>query len=258
MTKKILIIFLGAVLTQMGCVDRAKRADEALVHYQIAQQLIVKDESTQAISEALKAAEADPDNPEIQNFLGLLYAQKAENEKAEDCFRRSIKLDSKYSDARNNLCWLLIEKSRYDEAIQQCRKAVENVTYATPERAYHNMGVAYERKGEIPKAVEAYKKGLIHNKKFVMTLKNLAKIHLNEKAYKDALPLLETASKICNSNPKGAWGSECPESHYQLAMLFVQMKKRAQAVAELKDCVKADEGKGTYGQKCRASLKVYE
>jgi type IV pilus assembly protein PilF len=258
MTRKTIILLLGFSMIQVACVDRAKRSEEAMVHFQIAQQLIAKDESTQALSEAIKAAATDPDNAEIQNFLGLLYAQRAENEKAEACFRKSIHADGKYSEARNNLCWLLAEKGSYDEAIQQCTQAVENVTYATPERAYHNMGIVFERKGDVPKAIDAYKKGLIHNKNFVKSLRNLSKIYLTQNAPRESFPLLEAASKACNASPRGAWGYDCPEVHYQLAMLYVQMKKRDRVIAELKDCVKADDEKGAYGQKCRTSLKIYQ
>jgi type IV pilus assembly protein PilF len=256
--KKALVIGLVLALGPLGCMGTdPKRADQAMVHYQVAYDLSTKGEMTQSMSEALKASELDPDNSIIQSFVGLLFYQRGEYEKAEEYLRKSVKLDPKYSEAQNNLCLLLGEKGKYDEAILHCTKAIENVTYATPERAYHNMGVAYERKGDLAKATESYKKGLIHNKNFVKTLRNLAVIYLNQKDTKDAQPLLESASVACNKSPRGAWGPDCAEVHYRLAMLYVQMKKRDRVAAELKNCVNAEDEKGVYGQKCRTTLKIY-
>lgn len=255
--KRGVVLLLGFTMLQFGCVDRVKRAEDALVHYQIAQQLISKDKSTQALGEGMKAAKMDPKNHEIQNFVGLLYAQRADLDKAEGYFRKSVKAKSDYSEAHNNLCWLLVEKGRHKDAIKHCQKAVENVLYMTPERAFHNMGIAYERAGDPAKAIEAYKKGLVHNKNFVKTLRNLSKIYLDKKDLKKAFPLLQRASKACKASPKGSWGADCPEVHYRLAMIFLKAKNRGQVISELKSCVKADDEKGSYGQKCRTNLKVY-
>ncbi len=251
-------IFLFAVcfgVTACGA-GKAKRVEEADLHYQMAQRLIKKDETVQAMSEALQAAELDPEHAEYQNLLGLLFVQRGNRAKAETYFRESVRLDPKYSEGHNHLCAVLIEKGEYDDAIDHCTQAASKVTYGTPERAYHNMGRAHEQKGETSLAVAAYKKALLHNKNFVMSLRALGEIHLKRKELKKAISSLESARKVCKASPAGIWRLECPASFYQLALAYVQLRNRKKAVVAFQECVQADE-KGTYAAKCRRNLKLY-
>lgn len=241
-----------------ACAQDPKQIEQADIHFRVARQLLAKNETTQAMAEAVRAEKLDSQNAEIQNFLGLLYVQRRELDKAEKYFRRSIKLDPKYSEAQNHLCALYIERENYDQAIAHCTKAVENVMYGTPERAYHNMGIAYQRKGNTKQAIEAYRKGLIHNRNFVMSLKSLGKLYFNQGNYKKAVRTLGRAAKVCKASPKGSWLTECPESHYQLAIAFVKLQKRKQAMAAFQDCINSSWGsEERYGKKCRARLKLY-
>jgi Tfp pilus assembly protein PilF len=45
----------------------------------------------------------DPQNPEIQNFLGLALNQEGQRKPAETAFRKAIELDPGYGSAHNNL-----------------------------------------------------------------------------------------------------------------------------------------------------------
>lgn len=250
-----MVFFLVGLL---GCSsDKPKQAKEAELHSQLAQNLLNKGEATQALAELLRAEQLDPKNPEIQNLLGLAYSEKDLLDDAERCFRKAVELDKDYSEARNHLCAVFITRGRYDDGIAECSKAVENVLYATPERAYHNMGYAYEKKGNVPKAIESYQKGLIHNRNFVLSRKALADIYTQQKKYPQAKAELENARKACEASPKGAWGTACPDSLYLLGMTYVKLKQRASAAEVFKECMKSDE-EGDYGKKCRDNLKALE
>ncbi len=257
MIKKPSILIL-ITLGIFSCAPDPKRIEEADVHFRAANQLLIKGDPIQAMAEGLRAAKLDPKNSEIQNLLGILYIQRNDFDQAEKYFRESVHLQSTYSEGHNHLCALLIEKTKYDQAIKHCMKAVENVTYPTPERAYHNMGIAYERKGDISQAIEAYKRGLVHNKNFVMSLKAYGKLLYDQRSYREAVGVLESAAKVCNEVPKGTWRTECPESFYLLSLTYIALKKRKEAVTALKGCVSADEEKGDYGKKCEANLRIYK
>ncbi len=58
------------------------------------------DDALDALS---RAAKANPQNPEIQNYLGATLAQKGLRTQAETAFRKVIELDPNYASAHNNL-----------------------------------------------------------------------------------------------------------------------------------------------------------
>lgn len=58
--------------------------------------------------------------------------------------------------AHFNLGSMLVERSRYDEAIQQYRQTLRATTEHTPQ-IYYNLGVAFERKGDVSQALDYFR-----------------------------------------------------------------------------------------------------
>jgi tetratricopeptide (TPR) repeat protein len=50
-----------------------------------------------------RAAKLDPQNPQVQNFLGVALAQKGLRTQAETAFRKAVEIDPEYGDAHKNL-----------------------------------------------------------------------------------------------------------------------------------------------------------
>ena len=81
------------------------------------------DDALDALS---RAAKLDPQNPEIQNYLGLALSQKGERKAAETAFRKAIELDPNYASAHNNLAvfyitakppWVALARWHYQKAL---------------------------------------------------------------------------------------------------------------------------------------------
>ena len=64
---------------------------------------LVNKRYTQALEYLLKAQELNPDDTRIFNNLGMSYYFKGKREKALTYLKRSVELDKRNSDARNNL-----------------------------------------------------------------------------------------------------------------------------------------------------------
>jgi len=62
-----------------------------------------QDKFDDALDTLERAAKLDPQNPEIQNFLGVTLAQKGMLARAETALRNAIQLDPNYAAAHNNL-----------------------------------------------------------------------------------------------------------------------------------------------------------
>jgi predicted double-glycine peptidase len=64
------------------------------------------------------------DSPLLWTNLGNAEMQLHHNDEAERAFRRAVAADASSRDALNNLAWLLLQQSRFDEAESLARKAV--------------------------------------------------------------------------------------------------------------------------------------
>ena len=240
----------------ISCAPNPKKMEEASIHFQASKNLYMKGESIQSLVEAEKAQSLDSRNEEVQNFLGLLYAERTDLNKSKDHFYRAIKLKPDYSEARNNLCAFLIQDNKLDEAIIHCQKAIENVSYVTPERAYSNLGLIFLKKGDSTKSEEMHRKALLHNKKFVNSLLFLGKQAFNRNDFVKAKEYLVAADEACQASPVGAWGSSCSESQYHLALTYLKSQQTQPALISFQRCVQNDLGH-EFKQKCQSNLNLY-
>ena len=65
------------------------------------------DEALDALS---RAAKLDPQNPEIQNYLGVTLSHKGLGAAAETALRKALQLDPNYAAAHNNLAVIYISQ----------------------------------------------------------------------------------------------------------------------------------------------------
>lgn len=97
-------------------------------------------------------------------------------EEAEGKYRAAFKADSSLLHAQYGLGGALYEHGKYDEAIEVYGKAAENKTLTAEEAAalLHNLGNAFMKKQDYPKAAEAFKQSLRINPTDEETRYNLA------------------------------------------------------------------------------------
>src|ERR1039457_541074 len=117
-----------------GCANNELHREQAQLHMRIGTGYLSQGKNPQALVELLKAEELDPEEPGIQNNLGLAYYVRKEYAFAEAHFLRAIKTFPKFTDARSNLGRLYTDLGRSDEAIAQLKIASRDLTYPVPER----------------------------------------------------------------------------------------------------------------------------
>ena len=132
-----------------------------------------------ATEELNKALEADPQNADAYNMLGLIalqqghdYVMQAETQSclkgadreavrtdaarkfhdAESKLKRAVELRPAFADAWNNLSVAALQLRNWDLAVESAASALKDPTYADPALARANLGWAYFQKKDLQQA----------------------------------------------------------------------------------------------------------
>ncbi|CAN5618112.1 tetratricopeptide repeat protein [soil metagenome] len=115
-------------------------------------------ETSQAHKILSNLLEANPDDTDALNCLGVVLWKMNHLPEAVFVLERALKVDASYPQARNNLGIVLYQLKRYDEAVDVWRQAI-GLKPDYPE-AHYNMGVALYQSGLLQQSTEAYKECL--------------------------------------------------------------------------------------------------
>lgn len=137
-----------------GCALDSAAKKQASYHYQMGLSYLGENNVTGALVEFTESEKIDPDNHELQNYLGLVYFKKNKFDISEKKYLRAIALKPDYSDARNNLAVTYLEMRRWDDAIYQLKLVTEDIFYQNQSAAGINLAIAYLNKGEFRLAME--------------------------------------------------------------------------------------------------------
>src|SRR5208337_362681 len=93
-----------------------------------------------AFVEFQKTLQLNPGNKDALVNLGYIHLQFDEFEKAKAVFLRAVSIDPQFSDAYTYLGITYIKMHQWKEAIDPLKKALSNVLYKSPERAFYCLG----------------------------------------------------------------------------------------------------------------------
>lgn len=148
-----LILSALAVLLLAGCALGSAARKQATYHFQMGLSNLGENNITSALVEFTAAEKIDPDNHELQNYLGIVYFRKNKLDVSEKKYLRAIALKPDYSDARNNLAVTYLEMKRWEDAIYQLKLVTEDIFYQNQEAAGINLALAYFGKGDFNQAL---------------------------------------------------------------------------------------------------------
>ncbi len=135
--------------------------EDATAHYKLGVAFLDTNKIQRAFVEFQKAYEFNPNDQRVLNAIGIIYLLHFnETEESIKHFKKALKIDPDYSDANNNLGYAYEKSGRYETAISYYQKAVSNLTYPTPEKAYISMGNSYYRLGKFASAVKSYSEAI--------------------------------------------------------------------------------------------------
>ena len=106
-----------------------------------------------------RALELEPDNPEVLNNLGYIYAEEEVNlDEAMSLVQKALKLRPDSGYIADSLGWIYFKKGSYDDALYYLEKAV-NVSPNDPTINEH-LGDVFLAKKNFQKALDLYRKAL--------------------------------------------------------------------------------------------------
>lgn len=201
-----------------------------------------------ALSNLLKAEELDPANAVVQNNLGLVYFFRERYDQSEDHLRNAIKISPKYTEARNNLSRVLIEKGNYPEAEKQLNVVLDDLTYANPEKAYINLGLAKfhqkqysEARASFAKALETLPDDCVSNTYFGRTF-------FETQEYARAAEVLDRAIGFCQKNMYD-------EPHYFSALAYYRLGQKSKSIVRFEELIKYYPT-GKFREKAKGMLEL--
>jgi tetratricopeptide (TPR) repeat protein len=92
------------------------------------------------------------------NELGIAFHNQIELSSALKCYEKSVKLDSHYADAINNMGTIWYERKKYPKAIRAYKRAIAIRSDFSP--FYMNLGYAYFGKKEYDDSIVSFRKAL--------------------------------------------------------------------------------------------------
>ncbi|MDA8170092.1 MAG: tetratricopeptide repeat protein [Nitrospiraceae bacterium] len=158
MLRKTLILCLIAAVASCAGVQTEKEAD---LHYKLGVSSLKDGKYQAAFVEFQRALELNKHDKDIYNALGYVYIKFEDLDKAKQSFEKAVKIDPEFSDAYNNLCLVDYGRKEFSEAVSSCQRALSNPLYATPEKAFFNLGRAYYRLKDYDGAAKAFNSAII-------------------------------------------------------------------------------------------------
>jgi len=133
---------------------------------------------TAALSKLLDAEKIAPDDPYIQNSLGLAYMGKKKDDMAVQAFNKALVLKPDYTEALNNLGAAYLRDEKWDIAIKTFNKVLEDITYPTPHYPLANIGWAQMEQNNYPLAQKYFLSALREVPGFIQAVHGLAQLYI--------------------------------------------------------------------------------
>ena len=149
--------------------------DEALEVLQQGYDLQMKGKVEEAASLYRKSIELFP-TAEAHTFLGWAYSTQGRHDDAISECKKAIEVDPEFGNPYNDIGSYLIDKGQLDAAIPWLEKAVQAKRYESYCFPHYNLGRIWEKKGEWWKAYEAYHHSLSANPEYTLAKKAMARM----------------------------------------------------------------------------------
>ncbi len=145
-------------------------------HINLSRVLMEQGKAQEALPHVEAALRIDSTSSEGHRLLGRLKDELGDPTGAIEQFKRAIVLDPCDAWSINNLAFLYINQSRFEEALAPLARATE--IDSTVAQFHNNLGLALERTGHLVQAADAYRAALAIDSTYQKASVNLARVEV--------------------------------------------------------------------------------
>jgi type IV pilus assembly protein PilF len=243
-----LLITLFICANISACASWSTDEDAADLHFRLGTNQLSNGNYPAALKELMRAAELNPKSPLIQNNLGLAYFVRERFDLAEVHIKKAIDLDSKFTDAHNNLARVYIERGKFEEALNESKIVISDLTFPFPEKGLINAGISTFKLGRFSEASSFFLKALKFQKDNCLANSYLGRCYFESKDYRRSTEALDIAVGYCQN-----LGFD--EPHYYSALSHLQNGDKKKAEARLEEVLRLYQD-GKYRERARDSLEL--
>jgi tetratricopeptide (TPR) repeat protein len=198
------------------------------LHYNTGLSRLGSGKPTYAMVEFLEA-EKYKKTPELYYAMGQTCYELKRYSLSLDYFDKALFMNKDFSKAYVGKGIVLIAMERYDDAIVELKKSLDNIVFHEPESAYYNIAVAYARMNNYESAVENLKTAIKLKPTYIPPYIELARIYKKM----GRLDLSETVlQEVLEQYPKLA------QAHYMLGRIYLEQKRYFAAEMEFKEVIR--------------------
>lgn len=220
-------VFFFSCAHQSQTADKKSKKGEILYSHGTAK--LMSQEYPEALDLLLRAAEELPEDTRVFNNLGMAYYFMKRPGTAIQNLQRSLKIDEKNSDARNNLASVLFSQGRYDEAQKHYELIQEDLVYRHQYRIKYNLALIHLKKGNKTKAISLLTQSAQEEENYCAPKYQLGLMYQQTYNYKEALEWFQKASLgTCYAQPA---------PHFQQAEVLAALNNYEQAKSKYDEII---------------------
>ncbi|MEM1262209.1 MAG: type IV pilus biogenesis/stability protein PilW [Pseudomonadota bacterium] len=160
-------------------VSKGSSNDAAEINYQLGAQYLRQGNLKLARERLERSIEQNPNLPGSHIALALVHEQTGNVDRANDEYRRALKVAPSNPNALNSYAVFLCKQRRYDEGQRYFLRAAEVPENLAPEVAYTNAGVCALETPDPESAEQHFRTALVRNPEFADALLQMAALSLS-------------------------------------------------------------------------------
>lgn len=244
-----LILLTFMITNLLSCASwQGQNKDKAKLYLQIGVTQLENEDYPNALRSLLESERLDPTNHITQNNLGLAYFLRERLDLSEKHLRKALTLESKYSEARNNLARVLIEQNKYTLAEAELKIVLNDLTYSGFSKAYINYGLLMFNQKRHEQALHYFDKSIEIERDNCIANSFYGRSLFELQEYEKAAVALDRSISFCQKQLYD-------EPHYYSALTYYRLNQKQKSVARFQEILKIYPN-GKYRDRARAMLDL--